>query len=127
MKNKIRKGKKIILFGICLIVIIVYCIYNFVLNPRDVYGNRCHTFYNQNQYQLVNGDTINIPNNSCFVSECCEYVATFRSKMKVEDLQNDLKILENKLNAKYTNLEFEIKVSEEKMFNTFTINYHHKE
>mgnify|MGYP001862126494 CR=1 FL=1 len=91
MKNKILKSKKIILFGICLIVIIVYCIYNFVLNPRDVYGNRCHTFYNQNQYQLVNGDTINIPNNSCFVSECCEYVATFRSKMKVEDLQNDFR------------------------------------
>ena len=53
-----NKRKYIIILGVFLIVIIIYCIYNFVLNPRDLLGNRCKTFYNQSQYKLVNGDVI---------------------------------------------------------------------
>ena len=116
-----------IVFGIFLIVIFMYCIYNFVLNPRDLLGNRCQTLYNQNQYKLVTGDVIDIPNNSCFVSECCQHVAFFRSKKNIEELQNELDDLEKELNTKYSDLEFETSVTEEKFFNVFTINYHYKD
>lgn len=72
-------------------------------------------------------DVIDIPNNSCLVSECCQHVAFFRSKKNIEELQNELNNLEKELNTKYSDLEFETSVTEEKFFNVFTINYHYKD
>ena len=44
-------------------------------------------------------------------------------KVKIIEKTHELD-LEDELNAKNDDLEFEISVNEEKFFNTFTINYH---
>ena len=93
---------------------------------RDELGNRCQTIYNQSQYKLATGDIIDIPQNSCFVSECCSHVATFRTKMNEEDLKKQLDELERKLNATYANLDFKISYKKHKLYNSYSITYFYK-
>ena len=84
MRNGWKQGAVII--SISILLVSIYLVYNFIINPRDEFGNRCRTLYNQKQYELVTKDKIDIPEKSCFVSECCSHVATFRSKKDYESL-----------------------------------------
>lgn len=97
------------------------------MNPKDELGNRCQTLYNQSQYKLITGDVIAIPENSCFVSECCSYVATFRSKMKSENLKKQLDELEANLKDTYENLDFKISMNEHNLYNSYSITYSYRE
>ena len=125
--QKLKEHKRLVyVILIILILCIIYLIYNFIINPRNELGNRCETSYNQSTYKLVSGELIEIPNNSCFVSECCSHTATFRSKKKIEDLKNELATLEEELNTKYPDMEFNITVSEHNFYNEYYITYSKK-
>ena len=127
MKDFIQKHIKIIsILVVIIIFIVIYLLYNFIINPKDEFGSRCQTLYNQSQYKLITGDTIDIPESSCFVSECCSYVATFRTKMNEEDLKKQLAELEQELNATYTNLDFKTSSKKHKLYNSYTITYSYK-
>ena len=127
MKGFIQKHIKIIsVLVVIMIFIVIYLLYNFIINPRDELGNRCQTLYNQSQYKLATGDIIDIPQNSCFVSECCSHVATFRTKINEEDLKKQLDELEQKLNATYANLDFKISYKKHKLYNSYSITYFYK-
>ena len=121
MRNGWKQGAVII--SISILLVSIYLVYNFIINPRDEFGNRCQTLYNQKQYELVTKDKIDIPEKSCFVSECCSHVATFRSKKNYESLTKELENLEKSLNSVYSNLEFEINVTQHDFYNTYIIKY----
>lgn len=116
--------QRTIIISILILLVSIYLVYNFIINPRDELGNRCQTLYNQKQYELVTKDKIDIPEKSCFVSECCSHVATFRSKKDYESLTKELENLEKSLNSVYSDLEFEIKVTQHDFYNTYIIKYH---
>jgi len=123
------KMKKRLIIGLTIGAVLVtggYISYNLIINPKDIYGEKCSTFYNQNSYLLKNAQTIDIPKNSCFVNECCSYVARFRSKESYDKLEKELKELEKALNEKYTNMHFKIKISNERFYRSYSIEYNYR-
>lgn len=125
MRTKLKNKKIYVVVLVCLTLILsIIYYYNNIINPKDIYGNRCQTFYSENEYTLKNGEKIEIPSNSCFVSECCSTVITFRSKHSYDELSKELQNLENYLNNKYTNMKFKINISSERTFRTYSIEYY---
>lgn len=121
-----KKKKKILITIVVILASISACIlaYNFIINPYDEYGNRCKTFYNQNNYKSLVGLEMDIPDNSCFVNECCSNVAFFRSKEKMDDLQKEVNNLKEKLELLYPEYKFHTNVREDKLYRTYWIEYY---
>lgn len=123
LKNSL-KSKKFLIFTILLILVLgIYLIYDFIINPKDEFGNRCQILYNQSQYELFTKDIIDISKKSCFVSECCSHAAIFRSKKDYNELKEELEELEKKLNFAYPKLKFEISVEHHSFYNSYIIKY----
>lgn len=125
------KKKFIILISICLIIFIIFVIfYHLVINPIDDLGMRCQTFYNRSEHYLPLIGNVQILENSCFVSDCCEYTSNFRTKMEYEELKIKAKDLENKLNNQFKdknlNYNVEVNAKDGKFFREYSIFYYSK-
>lgn len=122
MKKSLKKYWWVV---ICLfLIILILVIWNVFLNPRDILGRRCQTFYTQNSYTLKNKVEIPLPENSCFVGECCASTASFRTFMDKESLEEYKKNLEEEIHSKYPEMSFEISIEEHPFFRTINITYY---
>lgn len=109
--------------ALVVLILLALLIWNVFLNPRDVLGRKCQTFYNQSSYTLNNGIEVPLPSNSCFVGECCSYTASFRTFMSREDVEEYQKNLEEEIHSKYPEMSFTISVEDHTFFRTINITY----
>lgn len=116
--------KKVIIVAIVVVVLIgVFCLYNYLLNPLDEVGYRCQTLYNQKKHKLITGEEIDILDNSCFVADCCMYTSMFRTKMSYEELKEKARKLEKNLNEKYPKKKIRVNTGDGKLYRTYSIFY----
>lgn len=130
VKQKIGLKKKLFFLIFITTLLFGMGLYFFFINPEDqVLKKRCTSGYNQKSYQLFSSlqYEIEIPKDSCFIGECCQYNALFRSKKSIDDLKNELEKVENDLKEKHPDIDFEITgVKDNTFYREFNIRYNKK-
>lgn len=130
MLQKINLKKHFFLLVLVLVLLFCFGMYFFFINPEDeVLKKRCKSGYKENTFQLFSSEQyeIEIPDSSCFIGECCQYSASFRSKKSMDDLKNDLKKVDEDLKTKYPDIDYEIVgVKDNIFFREYSIRYNKK-
>ncbi len=114
-----KKNIWIVLIASILTLFVVYICF---FHQKEESCNLIHS------YQLIDSEIeIPIPKNSCFISECCEYVASFQTKMKEQELQKELDDLQQKWQEIAEDYTFTYHISEQKTYRGYSIYYQKKE